>query len=810
MRRTIRKTIPSMFHRRLVLQWLLLCAVMVALIARLAQITLIEGEQRLANAETRLVRRTWSPTIRGKILDREGRVLAMDRPSYGVSVSFSVLDGSWAESQGRRLARRVYPDRWLEADEAGRAALAEPFTDQYRGVVARAFDRIAEETRTDPGELRTRIDAVVRRVGRMRLAVAEARRNRLIEQHLAGGRGLTAEDEARLAEAAVTEIAEERQSHVIVPDLPDDAAFAMRRMLSRRVPIRVPNLDSASGPTPTGSPIEESVYTDLLPGVSLKDATDRVRPFDVIEVGVDRSTLPGPMKREGIETVRVTGVGRHVLGTLRTRLYPEDRLARRAAAATPGIGSERWLTESGEDRGKYIPGDPIGSSGIERAHEHELRGLRGLTTVRLDTGERWSAEPEPGRDIRLTIDAMLQARIRAAMEPSVGLTTVQPWHGDGGVTLGETLAGAAVVLDIDTGHVLAMVSTPSPQGDARWDESPEESRYPAFLDPHVNRAMAVPYPPGSIVKPLMLSEAAARGFYRMDRGIVCTGHLLDDRTDVYRCWIYKRNPGVTHSTTGEPVRAAESVKYSCNIFYYELGRRIGPTEMVSIYADFGVGTGFDLGVGRAWPGKVGPVAGPGDGSDLGISDSILMAMGQGPVTWTPLHAANAYATLARGGAVVPPTIIDDGRGPSVTGQARMSPAAVEAALEGLFGSVNERGGTGSTIGFAEGRENIFNAPGVRVWGKTGTAQAPNLTMDPDGPGPEAARVVRSGDHAWFGVLVGPEGDAPRYAVSVLIEYGGSGGRVAGPVANQIVHALIAEGYLPGGGGRGGPLVRDVP
>jgi penicillin-binding protein 2 len=190
-----------------------------------------------------------------------------------------------------------------------------------------------------------------------------------------------------------------------------------------------------------------------------------------------------------------------------------------------------------------------------------------------------------------------------------------------------------------------------------------------------------------------------------------------------------------------------------------------------------------------------------------------MAMGQGPVTWTPLHAANAYATLARGGAVVPPTLVDDGGGPRVVSQAGLSPAAVEAALEGLYGSVNDSRGTGSMISFDEGREEIFNAPGVRVWGKTGTAEASPLLHDPDGEGPAPARVVRAGDHAWFTILVGPEGGGPRYAVSVLIEYGGGGGRVAGPVANQVVHALIAEGYLPGGGdGASGdaPLAGGTP
>ncbi len=787
-----------MFHRRLLLQWVVLCAVMGALVVRLAQVTLAEGDERLEAAERRLVRRDWSPTIRGRILDRAGRVLAMDRPSYGVAIEYEVLSGAWAERQGRRLARRVYADLWADADEGSREILAAPLIDQYRGVVARSLERIAERTGVGTEVLLERADRVLRRVARMREAVAEARRDRLIAEHLASGRGLTAEDEARLTASADTTIAEETRAHVLVEDLADEAAFTLRQMLSRRVPIATPDRP--------GSAVDEPVYTELFPGVTIRDATDRVRPFDVIEVAVDRSSLPGPMKGEGVEPVRVTGVGRLVLGTLRSRLYQEDHAARRAAAADPAIDSTGWFTENGTDRGRYIPGDGVGSSGVERAHEHELRGLRGLRTVRLDTGEERAADPVPGRDVRLTIDAMLQARIRAALEPSVGLTTVQPWHGNGGVAEGETLAGAAAVVDIETGQVLALVSTPSPQDDARWEEAPEENAYPAFLDPFVNRAIGVPYPPGSIVKPLMLSAASARGFYRMDRGIVCTGHLLYDRTDVYRCWIYKRY-GLTHSATGEPVRAAESVTYSCNIFYYELGRRMGPETIASIYDELGVGSGFSLGIGRAWEGKVGALDGPGDGSDLIISDAILMAMGQGPVTWTPLHAANAYATLARGGAVIAPTIVDDGRGPRVTGQVRFDPAAVEAALEGLYGSVNDTRGTGSTIGFEQGRERIFNAPGVRVWGKTGTAQAPPLMHDPDGEGPEPARVVRSGDHAWFTILVGPEGGGPRYAASVLIEYGGGGGRVAGPVANQVVHALIAEGYLPGGNGRspGGSL-----
>jgi cell division protein FtsI/penicillin-binding protein 2 len=197
-----------------------------------------------------------------------------------------------------------------------------------------------------------------------------------------------------------------------------------------------------------------------------------------------------------------------------------------------------------------------------------------------------------------------------------------------------------------------------------------------------------------------------------------------------------------------------------------------------------------------------------------------MAIGQGPVDWTPLHAADAYATLARGGKRIIPHIVS---GPARMDDLGLDPRAVKEALEGLSMSVNDVRGTGHHVDFpqADGSslrvEHFADLPNIKVWGKTGTAEAPRIYQGPEdrlydqSVEPEAIRaaagdptmsfasgkrVLRWGDHSWFVVLVGHASDnRPLYAVSVMMEYAGSGGKVSGPIVNQIIRALMTEGYL---------------
>jgi penicillin-binding protein 2 len=152
-----------------------------------------------------------------------------------------------------------------------------------------------------------------------------------------------------------------------------------------------------------------------------------------------------------------------------------------------------------------------------------------------------------------------------------------------------------------------------------------------------------------------------------------------------------------------------------------------------------------------------------------------------------------------------PRVVDEGSAPEVT-DLGLDPAAVREALHGLSESVNDQRGTGHHVKIAGTEYPFFSDPRVRVWGKTGTATAPPIYAKegsplferavPDPAAPAGYRVLRQGDHSWFVVLVGRAGEErPLYAIAVMMEYAGSGGKVSGPIVNQIIEALIAEKYL---------------
>jgi cell division protein FtsI/penicillin-binding protein 2 len=815
----------GMFHRRLLLLAGLALVGFVVLLAQLGRLSFVMGERYRDEAEQRLERLAWEPTVRGRILDRTGRVLAQDRPTFDVRIDYSVLSGAWVEVAAVRFARAAHEGAWRELAPEQRDALARGYEPFLKEHVERGLAELALVAGVPLEEIHARRDAVVASVDKIAERYAQSRREELEERALARGQELTAELDERLRRQARRPVREQTRPHTVVPGVTDAVGFAVMELAEATRPFEAPVLDVSGAATSRRARVELAAC----PGLDVGYARDRQYPYRAITVAVDRATLPGPLRGAGrgdaALSVTVKGTLDAIVGATRDRVFAEDQPARDAwlqGGAPAGVVALA-TTARGGDRGAYMEGDHVGHTGVEARMEHELRGLRGVRVRRLDTGQQIVTERTPGRDVTLTLDAMLQARIAAAMSPEVGLAVAQPWHGDRAMRRddGQPLAGAAVVIDIESGEVLALVSTPTvdpedPVGSATRPRGVEEQDWD---DPRFNRATSAVYPPGSIAKALTLTWAASRGEQRLGERIACTGHFLPGRTDILRCWIWRSQFGwATHSTQlGHDPDGAEALMCSCNIYFYTLGSRLGPERMLEAYRAFGVGAA-PLDAVACAPGILGPIP-PRDAQGnrvevrLTSTDAALMGIGQGPIAWSPLQAADAFATLARGGVRLGPTLVREGDPPRE--DIGLDPSSIERALEGLWLSVNDpRLGTGNHTTIAGQRVEYFNAPGVSVWGKTGTAQAvatltKELRIAPGGevveegadepPGTSSVfqPVTTRYTHAWFVGLVAPEGEKPRYAISVMMEFAGSGGRVSAPIANQIVHALQAEGYLPG-------------
>jgi len=760
-----------MFHRRLVAIGLLIALAFTAIGARLWNLTVSEGDERLEAAEKRLGRTRLLPTVRGRIIDRKGRALAEDVPAYGLAIEYPVVDGTWIDDEARRLARReLGRSTWGSLTRRGRETAVEQFVPEAHRRLDALLDQACAVSGLSRADLDARLDQIHETVSRRAALVRERQRAAWVARY----------GEESLDRFRPDPIREERLAHEVLPEVSDAVAFALRRLC------------------------------DEVPGVVVvTDSVRRVNPWLQASVIVDRSTFPGPLRSSVPLTIELDGVADHLVGRCRTEVWRED-LERRPFESDDGV----------EDLGGYRPGaDLIGHSGIERSQEHLLRGLRGRVTTRLDTGDEERIDPVAGRDVPLTIDVALQARIEALLDPRCGLTVHHDWQDAAagedesraaGLADGTPLASAAVVVDVDLGEIVACASWP-PLAHAGSLPPGERSR----LAPSINRAIEGIYSPGSILKPLIYLAATAEGVFPIEGTVECKGHYFPDHPEVARCWIYRPRYGMgTHAErVGGPLGAEMALARSCNIFFYTLAQRLGPERLTAWLVRFGLGAPLDVGLLRTMKSADGSTQLVGEsGGAIPSAETIasmrsrrdaltqiILGIGQGPIAWTPVQAANAFATIAREGVVRDATLLRRSRPERpVRDDMAFPPRAVAHMLEGLRLAVEASYGTAHHIQFGEHREPIFDVPGVRVLGKTGTAQAPPLRLDVDGDG-TIDRTISGLDHAWFAGLVGDRTrDRPRYAIAVLVEHGGSGGKVAGPLAAQVIRALVVEQYLADG------------
>ena len=769
LRPTISHLVTSMFHRPL-LPFLSAAGLVVCAISfQLLRLTVVQGAAYRREAEKVLNARSFLPTARGRIFDRRMRTLARDVPTYEIAIDYSVLSGRWARLQAERAASRATP-RWSELDDVTRRSLIERYREPFDEQIQRMWQAIAAITNTTEQDLELRRSSIIHRVNTVAASVTAARQSRA---------------EATRAEPVYRgdveiPVLEETLDHAVIDDVSGEAMVELQAMIDA----------GSQGDTATNA---QAVWRH----VSVRPAKKRVLPLETMTVMVDRSTFPGPLRSDEPAEVTVTGVGMHIVGAIRP-VYREDVEPRPFHRSTQG-GQEVI------DLYGYRSGDKTGSFGIERSQEKRLRGRRGMVIRNLETNAVTETPPIAGQDVVLSVDIQLQARIAALMDPALGLMQVQPWHSsEEDAPIGRPLYGAAVVLDVAQGQVLAAVSTPSMDLRAMREDAQAyyEDRDNLIHQPWLNRAVAAMYPPGSTVKPMVLTAAITDRRLGLHEAIGCQGHLYPDRPDRFRCWIFNMFDTTHDIVAGHPLQGDEAIARSCNIFFYTLGQRLGARDVTKWYERFGLGRTHQSGLPEEIPGSVPPLSQAGNPNAAVFSrdNGILMAIGQGPVAWTPLQAAGVYAALERGGHYVSPTFLLNPEPPFAQAHhdLGLNPRAVDLAMRGLRDATQEIYGTGHHLSRLD-RELIFNIDGVEVAGKSGTADPGDLRwvdfnrnnkVDP------GERMKAPNDHAWFVGLVTRDGSRqPDYVVVVVVDYGGSGGTVAGVVANQVMHAMRAEGYL---------------
>ncbi len=416
----------------------------------------------------------------------------------------------------------------------------------------------------------------------------------------------------------------------------------------------------------------------------------------------------------------------------------------------------------------YRQGDVIGQAGVEQLEEEALRGLAGGRNQIVDVAGRVvgvidEIAPVRGGSVQLTLDLDLQQAAEDAFLPDV---------------LGErTRIGAAVALDVHTGDVLALVSKPSFDPNSFAGGIDAETWKQLTTDrwkPIQNRAISGQYPPGSTYKALVAAAGLADGVIDPERRIFCPGYTrVNGRT--YRCW--KRGG---HGS----VDLHKALVESCDVYFYEVGKELGVDRLAFFANGFNLGRLTGIRLPQEMPGLVPTRAWkerrfhepwvPGE--------TISASIGQGFNLTTPLQLAVAYGAIANGGTLMRPRLLlrvadsegrlVDGPPPEVLGTVPVSRehlALVRSALEGV---VNELHGTGARA----------RVPGVRVAGKTGTAQVVGLKHTEGLDEDEIAFEHR--DHAWF-VGFAPA-NAPEIVVAAVVEHGGHGGSAAGPIVQKVL------------------------
>jgi penicillin-binding protein 2 len=428
------------------------------------------------------------------------------------------------------------------------------------------------------------------------------------------------------------------------------------------------------------------------------------------------------------------------------RLYPRDGLAAHAIGYV-GEVSEQELNTT--EFAKFSQGDVVGKAGLERQYNDTLIGIDGQKRVVVDSSGRERDKLEekeaiPGKALQLTLDLDLQAVAELAMDGK---------------------RGAVVALDPRSGEILAMVSRPTFDPNAFTGRIKTQDWKDLIENPYnplLNRAIQAQFAPGSTFKPIVAIAGLESGTIDDSFHANCTGGATFG-DHYFKC----------HAQHGF-IQLHEAISHSCDVFFYEAGNRIG-IDNIAQYAQlagFGKKTGVDL---------------PGEAEGLmptprwkiriqhdkwQVGETVNVSIGQGAVTVTPMQLASAIGGLAEGGVWYKPHLTKDAQAAEPR-HADFNAANVAKIVSGMYGVVNEPGGTGTSGAI----------PGLTVCGKTGTAQRLSNELA------KSNKALREQlkDNAWF-VGFAPR-ENPEIVVVALFE-GGELSTLAAPIARDVIKAYF--------------------
>ena len=468
---------------------------------------------------------------------------------------------------------------------------------------------------------------------------------------------------------------------------------------------------------------------------------------EMARIQVNAPDLPGVIVDEGL-----------------TRFYPQTETAAHVLGYVSSV-DEKDLT--GEPL-LQLPGFRIGKAGMEREFDLALRGSGGNSQVEVNALGRVIRELErkeggPGTDLTLTLDERLQ-RFTADR-------------------LGAESA-ACVVLDVHSGEVLVMASTPSFDPNAfnrgltqrEWNALSGDPRAPM-----TNKALAGQYSPGSTFKMVVALTALEHGAITPEQTVFCRGHT-DLGSRRFHCW---EDRG--HGT----MDMIQAIAQSCDVYFYEVAKRVGVDRIADMARRLGLGQSTSVGLAGERDGLMPTEAWKRAtmGEPWQRGETFNVGIGQGYVLTTPLQLAVMTARLSTGLAVEPvltrQIMLNDvvvQRPPQAFETLNIGPTHLAIVRQGMFEVLNGPRGTA--------RASKLRLDDMQMSGKTGTTQVKRFTQAEREAGlPDTEDIPwNERTHALF-VGYAPD-DNPRYALSVIVEHGGGGASVAAPIARDVMTEVL--------------------